>query len=82
MMAEQLESFEFAGRGRPFGSKYDQYLDGGIYRLVAGEDCPTKLEHARSLLYTLASQRGLKIRTQAVDGALVIQAYEPEREAA
>jgi hypothetical protein len=42
-MAEQLDSFptELLGRrGRPRGSKYDQFLDGKVWRLVRGTDFP------------------------------------------
>ncbi len=78
-MAEQLDSFEFK-QGRRGGSRYDRYLDGGIYRLRAGEDIPS-IESGRTALFRVAHQKGLKVKTQVVDRDLVVQAYSKNGEA-
>lgn len=75
-MAERLESFEFRGRGGLSGSKYDEYLDGGIYRLKFGADI--KDATTAVLLRNLARRRGVKIHVHTEPDALVVQAYSPE----
>jgi hypothetical protein len=75
-MAEKLDSFEFRRGAPPGGSKYDQFLDGEIYRLKVGEDISTH-DSARRVLGKRASQKGMKIHVQVDGDSLVVQAYTP-----
>lgn len=79
-MAEQLESFDFSRETGRHGSKYDRYMDGGVYRLVIGEDVPSG--NPDTVLRTVAARRGLKLRTSREPGAIVVQAYTPTEAAA
>lgn len=80
-MAERLDSFQFS-RENATGSRYDKYLDGGIYRLLVGEDVPSL--SFRVHFYSLAKKRGMKARVHAESDppALVVQAYTPTKAAA
>jgi hypothetical protein len=73
-MAEKLNDFNFF-RGRPGGpSKYQRYLDGGIYRLAIPGDLPSAGSIAT--LRRLAKENGMKLRTTAEGrSAVVVQAY-------
>lgn len=73
-MSETLDSYDFTASRRSGDSQYTQYLDGGIYRLVVGEDIRSLA--ARTYLHTLAKNHGLKLRCQTEDNALVVQAYK------
>jgi predicted type IV restriction endonuclease len=74
-MAERLDNYDFTGRSRQ-GSKYDRYLDGGIYRLVRGEDIGQNVSSARTQLHKRAKEQGLRIRTATEgDAAIVVQAF-------
>jgi hypothetical protein len=82
-MAEKLKTFEFQMGPRPgsrgaYGSKYDRYLDGEVYRLRAPKDM-LNAHSAASYLRKLARRRGLKIHVAIEsESALVVQAYTPE----
>jgi len=76
-MAEKLESFEFGeGGGRDRSPQLDQWLDGGIYKLVLGEDCGKNPVSARQNMYAAAVRRGKKVRVHVGDGFLIVQARD------
>lgn len=80
-MAEKLESFEFKRGSRRSGSRFDAWLDGGIYRLTTGEDIPS-VSSGRTMLANRARKLGLKIRTSVDGDTLVVQGYSPEENGA
>lgn len=75
-MPERLESFTF-DRHRGHGPRWAQYLDGSVYRFTEEDG---KFGTIRSALNQAALRRGMKVRTQMVDGALVAQAFTPDAE--
>jgi hypothetical protein len=82
-MAQKLKKFDFH-RGRrpgprePYGSRYDRFLDGEVYRLLAPEDM-RNAPSAATYLRKLARTRGLRLRVSVEsESALVVQAYTPE----
>lgn len=75
-MAEKLKQFPPRRNvGRPIGSKYDQYLDGNIWRLRKGEDFagePDKF--IRAIRQHANNRRGLGLSAMIEDDTIVVQA--------
>lgn len=76
-MATKLDSFTFTSFGRDAVYPWDEWLDGGIYKLVQGEDFDCKLNSIRQGAFQAARTRRMAIHTSVVDDgkALVLQAY-------
>lgn len=75
-MAEKIDEFAFVRTGSG-GSKYERFLDGGIYRLRAPEDMASPLS-AQTRMRALAREKGMKIRSKIEDSqTIVVQAYKP-----
>jgi hypothetical protein len=76
-MAEKLDNYLFArGGATNGGSRYDDWLDGQIYRLTVPVDI-TNTGSAISMLRKRARLKGLKVRTRVESpAALVVQAYQ------
>ncbi len=71
-MAEQLDKFP-----RPIKGRWDEYLDGNIWKLSLVEAESKSFASLRSSLAHAAVRKGLKLRTQQMDDEyLVVQAYE------
>jgi hypothetical protein len=80
-MAEKLETFpERQNIGRPVGSKYDKYLDGSVWRLVAGEDFQgDAAKFVRAIRQHANSRRGLGLKALiGDDGKTVIVQSRPK----
>lgn len=76
-MAKELDAFPQT-RGRIRGESkypYDQWFNGKVWQLDAGEDFDVKMSSFRSTIIAAAKDRGVKVRTAAVnDGkSLVVQ---------
>lgn len=77
-MATKLDAFPERSAGRPSSEDWDKWLDGGVWRLVRGEDFhKPKCESMRSVSCMKARERGLKVRTRVDGDSIVIQAYVP-----
>ena len=63
-MAEKIETFP----ERQPRSKYpiDEWMDGGVWRLVRGEDFEQPLTAMRALLYAAARRTQSKVRSRAL----------------
>lgn len=82
-MAEKLDAYDFDGaRLYKFGSQFDGLVDGGIYRIVVGEDVDFANTHsARQAFYRAARRCGKRGRIhQEDDAVLVVQAVPKEGE--
>lgn len=82
-MAEKLETYDFRSRVGQ-GSRYpwDEWLDGGYWKLRQGEDFGAEPKNFTSSIFNAAKKRGKKVNT-AVDGEyVVVRAYIPEAPAA
>jgi hypothetical protein len=81
-MAKKLAKFDFPnhGAGR---SKYplDEWFNGSIWKLTRGEDYTITTAHMRSVLYTAARNRGLRLMSSIQDdgNSIVISVYKPEQ---
>ena len=73
-----LRAFEFKQAAEAFKAKYpwDKILDGDIHQLEEGTDYTAKTATFRTLAATQAKKRGMGVRINAVEGGLVIQAFE------
>ncbi len=71
-MAEQLEEFEWNSR-RKGTSRYDQYMDGSIWKLDHRTDSgATSTAGLRTSLIATAKRLNLSCRTQTVDKHYVV----------
>lgn len=67
---------EFAATSRRSKYPLDEWLDGGVWQLAAGEDFKQSSTSMRSVLYTAAKRRGGTVRTRTVkqdDGPELLQ---------
>lgn len=62
-MATKLDTFPITPRRTQRSYPWDDWTDGGTWRLVRGEDFDQEVEAFRNKLYTQATKRGLKVRT-------------------
>lgn len=67
---EKLDAFPVHGNQ---AYPWEQLLDGGIYRLKAGQDFKARPQSVRSLALGQARKRGGKVKTSILEGDLVIQ---------
>lgn len=79
-MAEPIEKMpeNVTVHGRQPGSRYDQYLDGQVWKLTPKVDF--RHEHrVRTGVHAAAKRRGLRVTVRSdPDGFLYIQALEPK----
>jgi hypothetical protein len=71
-----LKSFEF--KTRSIGEKeydWDTLLDGEIRQLEAGVDYTAKNQTLRMMAAKQAQKRGMRVKVNAVEGGLVLQAF-------
>ena len=55
--------------------RWTRYLDGQVWKLIAGEDFdPINISNVRQSLYCAARARGLKATVRTVGNALLVQA--------
>ena len=73
-MAKQLDSFEFTNRKKGI-YPWDKWLNGKPWEMVKGIDYKCGDQGFMAAAATAARNRDLKIRTQRVDGGVVIQAF-------
>jgi hypothetical protein len=74
-MAEKLESFDF-DKVKGIGVR-DQFLDGGVWRLVKGVDFDCSIESVRTRLSSRALALGGKVRTHKESPeSLVVQFFK------
>ena len=74
-MAEQLEEFPFNRRDRG-DTRWDEYLDGNVWKLSLEETEMTTVATLRSSMNHAAHSKGLELRTTKVDDDhLVVQTY-------
>jgi hypothetical protein len=71
----KLDSFKFKGKHGSSRYPWQEWLDGGIYELVRGEDFQTTAASLRGTAVAAAYRRGLKLRTSIRGNAVTIQAY-------
>jgi hypothetical protein len=71
-----LKSFEFTWSVRASEYDWDLLLDRAIRQLEAGTDFECKPQTMRMMLGKHARKQGKAVRINAVDGGLVVQAYE------
>lgn len=80
-MATELQ--EFPRQLRKGTSRFDEVLDGRIWRLVQGEDFNSTIPSYRSGVSNIASKRGMKVRTHIDRSngkvALIVQAYPAKK---
>jgi len=77
-MAEVVAHMPARSGSRPRQpGKYTPYLDGRVWKLELGVDCPSVATVARDSISQAAHRRGLRIRTRVLDGALYVQAHRP-----
>lgn len=68
------------GAGRRRGSSYDRYMDGNVWQFTPSEFPKGGLASFRSLFYSLAKRRGMRVFTEVKEGVLFVQAF-PRKEA-
>lgn len=69
---EKLKSFNFS-RIKNVSGKYDALMDGSIYKLKEGSDYRS-VAAVQNAIYLRARKLGVKLHTQRLDRALVVQA--------
>jgi len=79
-VAEILDNFEFAKRGRGSAYPYDKWFDGQIWKLEEYDDFDCKPTSLRSAFYAAAQKRNLELSTSiGVDtdgfGYVIVQAH-------
>lgn len=76
-MAERLDDYNFPG-ARQDGSQFDGFVDGGIYRIVVGEDVHFHTLHsARQSFYKACRRVGKRGRIHTAGPlTIVVQAVE------
>jgi hypothetical protein len=73
---EKLTSYTFnESNAKKSEYDWDTLLDGGIYKLVSGEDFKCKPGSFRTIATNAAKKLGKGVRINKVEGGLVIQAY-------
>ncbi len=73
-----LKSFEFTSGGAKGSYDWDKLLDGSIYQLEEGKDFQCEVNTLISMARKQAKKKGKGLRTQKVEGGVVIQAVEDE----
>jgi len=69
-MAEVLDEWPKSARSL---YPWDEWLDGRIWRLKAGEDFTIPLENMRNLVWQETRTRDLRLTTATVEGDLIIR---------
>jgi hypothetical protein len=78
-MARVLDSFPSAADSGRY--PWDEWLDGQVRELIAGEDFTVGVEAFRRAAYTAAKERQLKIRSKAMgDNSIALVASPREDE--
>ena len=74
-MAHVIADYTFRAQGERLKSyNLDQYLDGQIWSVEPGVDTGTlKPQSVRASLLQLAKRRGCKVRTNVVEGRVIVQ---------
>jgi len=72
-MAKKVKSFDFTPVGRPAKYPWDQWLDGGIWELKAGEDFDTEIASFRVQIQANAKRRRGYAQTSVRGNFLYIQ---------
>lgn len=76
-MAKILKDYVFVGRGRASGVRWEQWLDGKVYRLQQGVDFFTSVATARAVFAQHCWRNNLSSRTkQDGEGGLIVQAVK------
>lgn len=76
-MAEKLESYKFRNQGQIPRYPWDQWCDGGIWRIRRGVDFFGAVENFRSSIHNQAVKRGRKARTNREgDDTIVFQFFD------
>lgn len=75
-MAEQIESYDWKSRrARKRLYPWDEWLNGQTWR-ISKDDIRVAFTSFRSMAYSAAHIRGLRVRTVMDESSIVIQAYE------
>jgi hypothetical protein len=73
-----LSSFEFTAPVAKSSYDWDAILSGEIKQLEEGTDYACKTQTMRMLILKAAKKRGVAVRTNKVEGGLVVQAVPAE----
>lgn len=73
-MAEKVDSFEFLNRGERGKYPWNEWLDGSIWKLKAGDDFKTNEKTFQGVARVAAYKRGLSLKTNIHEGHLFLQA--------
>lgn len=73
-MAEKLQEFDFSSTRRGAKYPFDEWFDGSIYKLVAGEDYKVKSPSMRAAIKRQADERKIEIDIKIVDDGIVLKA--------
>ncbi len=81
-MAEKMENYEFGGAGGP-RPKYpwDEWLDGGTWRITRGADFDVKVASMRKAVFLAAQKHGLRIETRLEGDSLIFRATPKNEDA-
>jgi len=71
-MAERVSGHRFA-RGRKAGYAWEEWLDGGTWRLVPGEDFTLTAEGFRRVAHAAARRHGGRALTSIENGSFFLQ---------
>jgi hypothetical protein len=74
-MAEQIAKWPTPSHTSR-GSKYEQWLDGSIWKLVPGKDFTTSVPVFRATLGKLGRVRRCVVRTRMIENVLYVQALK------
>lgn len=77
-MAEQLDTFDFPGPGRRSLYPWDEWLNGSVWRLTAGEDFTTTPKAFMRAANAAGARRGLAVQSTTAGAAVVIRAQRAE----
>lgn len=80
-MASNLDSFDFGANSKAARQyPWDQWLDGQIWRLEAGDYTAKTPSIFAAITASVAHKRGLKLRhhVDKATGTITLQAYRPE----
>lgn len=75
-MAKVLEGFEFR-RTRGSTQQWDGFLDGQAHQLDEGTDYTGDAKKTQASIHQAGRRLGLKVKTQRVEGGIVVQAVGP-----
>ena len=75
-MAQKLEAYTFPKPGPVCKYPFDDWLDGGIWKLTSPEDFSVRPSSLRTNLFRQAGIRGGRVRT-SIDGDSVIIQFIP-----